>query len=142
MNKIHWIKLITFRYSLSEIIDYFRANFRYWCYYHDDLDINNLLPLHIKEQIDFRIDVMMDKECFNNGQCKVCGCTTTQLQMTNKSCEGHCYPCIVNKTTWEFFKNNGIIISNGLLWRNHKTVIKFYPSNKQDISKQEYNEIE
>lgn len=139
MNKIHWIKLLTFKYSISEIIDYFRANFRYWCYYNDDLDIKALLPEHIKEQIDFRINVMMDRECFDSGQCKVCGCSTTQLQMANKACDGHCYPVMVDKDTWESFKYKGVIKerygNDFYKWENIMYVTHFYPSTKKFIKK-------
>lgn len=97
------MNLIKGKYSLAEVVDYFRAEFRYSIYYKYQ-KLSFLLRDHIKEQIDFRIDVMMDRECYEQGQCKICGCTTPDLQFTNASCKGNCYPPIMNKTQWKFFK--------------------------------------
>jgi len=54
---------------------------------------------HIREQIDWRISIM-DRECYVKGQCKLCGCMTTALQMAKKQCEGQCYPKLVGRLTW------------------------------------------
>lgn len=63
---------------------------------------------------------MMDHECYNQGSCKVCGCTTTNLQMTNHSCGGVCYPQIVDAAKWKEFKNHGVIHDpeNKVIWKN------------------------
>lgn len=119
MKQIHWIKLFTFKYSINDIIDYFRANIRYKLYYSK---LNWLISTHIKEQIDFRINIMMDRECYNTGSCKICGCTTTNLQMTNKSCEGDCYPFMQNIKTWRYFKKRGIITDNKYTWQNNNFI--------------------
>jgi hypothetical protein len=58
---------------------------------------------HIFEQINWRIGVM-NKECYAKGQCIKCGCETTALQMAAKSCEGDCYPPLLNKDRWRLFK--------------------------------------
>lgn len=122
MKTIHWMKLLRFEYSLADIVDYFRGNIRYKLYYSH---MNNLLPKHIKEQIDFRINLMMDKECYNRGSCKMCGCTTTNLQMANKPCEGHCYPQLVDKESWYDFKMNGVIQNDKFIWKNSRITYKF-----------------
>ena len=64
---------------------------------------NWLLPLHIFEQINYRIFVM-DKECYELGSCKLCGCETPALQMADKSCDGKCYPEMMNKIDWDTHK--------------------------------------
>lgn len=58
---------------------------------------------HIREQIEYRIKVM-NPECRNSGSCIKCGCMTTALQMCNKSCEGLCYPPMMNKYYWNLLK--------------------------------------
>lgn len=82
--------------NLSNICAYIQGNFRYYCYYHG---FQWLMRRHILEQIRARI-LSMDQECYKAGQCKLCGCSTTALQMANKTCEGLCYPSMLNKTTW------------------------------------------
>lgn len=112
MQKEHVKKFVSGGYSVSDVIDYFRGMFRYHCYYSKKKWIRNLIPCYIKEQIDFRIKVM-DRECYNSGSCKMCGCMTTALQMANKSCEKPCYPPIVNKRLWYKWttKTNCVIYS-------------------------------
>jgi hypothetical protein len=46
----------------------------------------------------------MDKECYENGSCKMCGCNTTALQMADKACPKPCYPKMMGKKEWEKFK--------------------------------------
>ena len=135
MKKQHWIKLFTFKYSFDDIIEYFRANIRYTLYYSN---FKWLIPPHILEQIDFRINVMMDKQCYTDGSCKVCGCTTTNLQMTNSSCAGDCYPALQCKCKWDRFKKKGIIIEDKYIWINTKAMTSVCdPTIKKYIKKQE-----
>ncbi len=54
---------------------------------------------HIKEQIDYRIEVM-DRDCYNQGSCIICGCSTTALQMADKACDKPCYPPMMKKKEW------------------------------------------
>src|SRR6185436_12757653 len=81
--------------TLENIVAYIQGNFRYKLYY----SFPYLLSKHIKEQIDYRIRVM-DKECYNEGSCKLCGCATTALQMADKSCDKPCYPPMMNRKQW------------------------------------------
>lgn len=136
MKKIHWIKLATFKYSLSDILDYLRANVRYKIYYSGVSIL--LMTEHIREQIDFRINIMMDKECYNSGSCKVCGCTTTHLQMANKMCEGKCYPTMMTKWEWEMFKRGSNIIDDDCEWVNRKPTTLFRPYHKQYIIRRDH----
>src|SRR6478609_10766631 len=55
------------------------------------------------EQFKYRLTVM-NKECLKSGSCIICGCYTPQLQMTDASCEGNCYPPMMNKQEWEKYK--------------------------------------
>jgi hypothetical protein len=80
---------------------YVQGNIREWLFYSPRL--NFLLPLHIFEQINYRLFVM-NKECYYNGECIECGCATPALQMANKTCGGKCYPIMVNATDWHIYK--------------------------------------
>jgi hypothetical protein len=82
---------------------YIQGKVRYYLFYHSKRWMRNLIRLHIFEQINYRIKVM-DKECYENGSCKMCGCETTALQMANKQCGKPCYPEMMNKAKWSFFK--------------------------------------
>lgn len=62
-----------------------------------------LVPLHIREQIEWRIK-KMDQECLSNGACLMCGCATPGLQMANDMCDKPCYPEILSKEQWKDFK--------------------------------------
>lgn len=108
-------KLFKGYYSLEDVIDYFRGMIRYRLW---NSKYYFFIPLHIREQINFRIEVM-DKDCFENGTCKLCGCMTTALQMANKACEKPCYPHMLNKKDWKSFKSNLAVydIHTKLLWQ-------------------------
>ena len=80
------------------MIAYTQGNLRYHLYYSKTLGF--LMRDHIREQIDYRIN-SMDKKCYNNGSCKMCGCQTPHLQMSSKKCEGDCYPRMKNKKCWK-----------------------------------------
>lgn len=102
MKMYHVKQALTLKFSFSDIIDYFRANYRYVLYYYPQL--RWLMRPHIKDQIDYRIRAM-DKQCYNDGSCKVCGCMTTHLQMANKACEGDCYPPMMAAKNWKAVRN-------------------------------------
>lgn len=81
---------------LKDVWHFIVGHYRYTLYYSK---FNFLIRKHIKEQIRFRID-NMNKECYNNGECIMCGCQTTALQMCSKPCEGKCYPPLYSKKMW------------------------------------------
>lgn len=85
----------------TNIKSYIQGKFRYELFYRKHL--KNLIRLHIFEQITYRIFVM-DKECLQKGECKLCGCETTALQMADKACNKPCYPKMMNKEVWRVFK--------------------------------------
>lgn len=92
--------------KISDIFAYIQGNIRYKFYYGK---LNFLLYKHIKQQISFRI-LVMDKECYNNGSCKICGCKTTALQMADKTCDKPCYPKMMSKKEWKsFIKNKSLM---------------------------------
>ena len=73
--------------NFSNIKAYIQGNLREKLFY--SKRFNCLLPLHIFEQINYRLFVM-NKTCYSNGECVECGCATPALQMANKSCEQSC----------------------------------------------------
>ena len=86
---------------INKIRAYITGNIRYYLYYNPKLKW--IIRNHIYYQIEARIS-SMDRQCYNDGSCKLCGCTTTALQMANKECDKPCYPKMMNKKEWEFFK--------------------------------------
>ena len=90
--------------NVRNVIAYVQGNVRYKLYYHP-----LLIPSHIREQIEFRIN-SMNRECYNTGSCVKCGCATTALQMANKPCEGNCYPEMLNRKTWKFFRDTNFVV--------------------------------
>ena len=80
---------------------YIQGHIRKWLFYNKYL--NWMLPLHIFEQINYRLFIM-NPECYENGECIKCGCTTPALQMANKTCKGFCYPNMLNATDWYIYK--------------------------------------
>lgn len=84
--------------TIKNIFAFIQGNLRYKLYYSH---FKFLIRTHIRQQIKLRIKVM-DRDCYINGSCKICGCKTTALQMANKSCAGNCYPVMMNKQEWCF----------------------------------------
>ena len=114
MNLLKGMKeILTGKRKLSDIWHYLLGNYRYKLYYSR---FKFLIRKHIQEQIAFRIQVM-NKECYNQGSCVICGCTTTALQMCNKSCDKPCYPEMMNKKEWEQWKRYLFHLdSKGVAW--------------------------
>lgn len=108
--------------NLNNITAYILGNVRYKLYYSR---YKFLIRKHILEQIDFRIK-WMKPECYNQGECVICGCATTALQMANKACDAPCYPEMMNKTHWEKFKLGEVMFdSNGAWYLNYlKQLVK------------------
>lgn len=86
--------------NVKNIYSYIIGNYRYQLYY--SKNFSWLIRSFIKRQIALRIN-SMDEECFNNGQCKMCGCKTTALQMANKECDKPCYPEMLSRKKWTKF---------------------------------------
>ena len=75
---------------------------------------------HIVEQIEARVN-SMDKECWNNGYCKMCGCSTPALQMANKQCDKPCYPEMMSKKQW-----NRVKFVNGSIVDKNNNIFQYY----------------
>ena len=86
--------------SIENIKAYLEGNFRYRLFYSN---FAFLIPRYIREQIQVRIN-SMDSECYEAGECKLCGCQTTALQMANKACDKPCYPKMLSKKEWSFLQ--------------------------------------
>lgn len=99
--------------TISNIFYFIQGNIRYRLYYNKIL--SKLIRKHIREQIDYRIAVM-SKECYDTGSCTMCGCKTTALQMSNKSCNKPCYPPMMKKKEWELFKLYVPVLINNDIW--------------------------
>ncbi len=94
-------KLKESKNKVRDVIAYLQGSFRYKVFYSN---FKFLIRRHIREQIEFRI-LVMDKDCYDNGSCKLCGCTTTALQMANKRCDKPCYPKMYSKVQWRAVKS-------------------------------------
>lgn len=108
--------------KIKDVWFYIQGNVRYKIYY-KKIASNKItsfffswfLSKHVKEQIDVRI-VSMDKECYEKGECKICKCATTHLQMANKACDKPCYPAMLNKKEWEDCKREGFYRDGDFCW--------------------------
>lgn len=93
-----------------DIFYYLQGHCRYSLYYSKSFAW--LIRKHIKEQIEYRVQVM-NEECYNTGACIMCGCKTIELQMCNKPCEGKCYPKMMTRKEWKIFKQKHHINKHG-----------------------------
>ena len=84
--------------TIKNIVAYCQGNIRYHLYYSKNLGW--LMRNHVREQIDYRIN-SMNSMCYANGSCIECGCQTPHLQMSNKACEGNCYPRMYDSYFWK-----------------------------------------
>lgn len=124
--------------SPENIIAYIQGNLRYKLYYSK---FAFLIRPHIREQIEARI-TSMDKQCFEEGQCKMCGCQTTALQMANKACDKPCYPSMLDKRDWRDMEDDFAIFDEATQewWslENGKFVIdKLFPDD-EGLAENEY----
>jgi hypothetical protein len=122
---------------------YIVGNYRYFFYYGGTLSRKSgiiswlrkqVLREYIKEQIAFRIHVMK-QECYDNGECIMCGCSTTQLQMCAKTCDDNCYPPLLSKDNWYFFKRGVLMWSenNAYCWQYISTEFKIFRSKDDSL---------
>lgn len=100
--------------KLKNILHFLVGTLRYKLFYSK---FDFLLGRTLKNQIQFRIDVM-DDQCYKEGSCKICGCTTTALQMADKQCPKPCYPPFFDKKTWwMFWGQEKKVLGNGDWWQ-------------------------
>lgn len=71
------------------------------------------LPIHVYEQIIWRRCqvITISPECWDSGQCKVCGCDILGKTMEDRECSASempgmnpCYPAMMNEQTWKKYK--------------------------------------
>ena len=98
--------------NFKNILAYIQGKLRYKLYYSN---FAFLIRPHIREQIEVRIN-SMDRECYNSGQCKLCGCETTALQMANKACDKPCHPKMFTKSEWKKIQNRAQLYDKST-WR-------------------------
>ena len=73
-------------------------------------DAFGLLEDYKKEQVVWRSH--QAEECTKNGACIYCGCTTPAKFYSDEACEDpekKCYPDMMDKETWEKFKEQNHI---------------------------------
>lgn len=102
------------KYNLKNIWSFIQGKVRYKLFY-STFAFSDFIKPHIKEQIEARIR-SMDKKCYDDGQCKLCGCQTTALQMANKPCDKPCYPRMLSKSEWAILKCNRSLEVDGIKW--------------------------
>lgn len=100
--------------NLKNMWAYLQGKYRYKIYYGSRLKW--LIRPHIREQIKSRIQ-SMDIDCYLDGQCKLCGCETTALQMADKACDKPCYPKMLSKSEWQDMKKNAIFVLHNVSWK-------------------------
>lgn len=73
-------------------------------------------PIHIKEQIEWRITQIKSKspQCWEKGHCIQCGCEMEGKVKADMGCENHpfCYPEMMGKKEWNNFKNQNNVESS------------------------------
>lgn len=106
--------------KIKDVFYYIQGNVRYHLYYKGSI-LKCLLSQHVIEQFEWRLQ-QMDKECLNKGQCKICGCETTALQMANKACDKPCYPPLMNAFAWNRFKS----VIDFKIYKKFKNNTEFY----------------
>ena len=107
--------------NIKNVYSYIIGNYRYQLYY--SKYFSWLMRTFIKRQIAIRIK-SMDEECFNNGQCKMCGCKTTALQMANKACNKPCYPSMLSRNKWWLLKRTKGLTIKGEYWTYRQSKFK------------------
>lgn len=118
----------------KNVTAYLIGNIRYRLYY--DRRLSWLLREHIREQIGFRIK-NMDIECYQAGECKMCGCQTTHLQMANKACDKPCYPAMMDKYSWISFRMGMLVFDENGAWKYSMSEDKLYFHRLTNYSKKE-----
>lgn len=117
----------------SDIFAFIQGHVVYYLYHSM---FNFLLPKHIKEQIKARIS-SMKIECYLNGSCISCGCKTTHLQMSSKTCGAICYPKMLRKSNWEWLKSGRKLYRHGYIW-SLKEGLFIKKTTEQDELETEY----
>lgn len=126
-------------FKIKNYFYYIQGTLRYNIYYKYP-KLKFLVPKYIWEQIEIRIN-SIDRKCYNNGYCKMCGCTVTALQFANKPCDKPCYPKMINKKQFKdllFSGGNKVFIQEN---KEHKKIYSWIIRNNKFILTDYYNTI-
>lgn len=67
------------------------------------------LPLHIKQQVAYRIYTCKDTCLSGERRCEKCSCPTIQKAYATASCNPEKFPDLMDRTSWiEFMKRNNL----------------------------------
>jgi hypothetical protein len=124
------------RPTLRNIWSYIQGNIRYRLYYSKQLygiNLKWLLPNWLIEQIELRV-ISMDKQCYNEGSCKICGCKTTELQFADKACDKPCYPKMLNRSQWKMFCDTKLIYDKdtSIFWQLREGKFRTFKKRKDE----------
>ena len=102
----------------SDIFYYIQGNIRAYLYYTNwwFLPLHIFIPAHVLQQMVVRLNTIEDSECYEKGSCKHCGCKVPPLTFCDKSCEGNCYPYMMDAYQWLHFKSHKQMVTKGHHW--------------------------
>ena len=103
----------------KDVFYYIQGNVRSYLYYTNwwFLPLHIFIPAHILEQMVVRLDTIKGSECYEKGSCKHCGCKVPPLTFCNKTCEGNCYPHMMDAHKWLLFRQGNQTLIKGDYWR-------------------------
>jgi|SRR6218665_202643 len=82
--------------SVKDVWAYATGHYRKTLFYSP---FDRLIRSHIRDQIQHRL-FTMDRQCREQGYCKLCGCDVPAMQFSSKSCDKPCYPPLMGKKKW------------------------------------------
>ena len=102
----------------SDIFYYIQGNIRAYLYYTNwwFLPLHIFIPAHVLQQMVVRLNTIEGSECYEKGSCKHCGCKVPPLTFCDKSCEGNCYPYMMDAYQWLLFKSHKQMVTKGHHW--------------------------
>ena len=102
----------------SDIFYYIQGNIRAYLYYTNwwFLPLHIFIPAHVLQQMVVRLNTIEGSECYEKGSCKHCGCKVPPLTFCDKSCEGNCYPYMMDASQWLHFKSHKQMVTKGHHW--------------------------
>lgn len=102
----------------SDIFYYIQGNIRAYLYYTNwwFLPLHIFIPAHVLQQMVVRLNTIEGSECYEKGSCKHCGCKVPPLTFCDKSCEGNCYPYMMDAYQWLHFKSHKQMVTKGHHW--------------------------
>ena len=102
----------------SNIFYYVQGNIRAYLYYTNwwFLPLHIFIPAHVLQQMVIRLSTIEGSECYEKGSCKHCGCKVPPLTFCDKSCEGNCYPYMMDAYQWLHFKSHKQMVTKGHHW--------------------------